>query len=566
MGKNKLSQAGFPRTAFTKACHRVFREISGSMKITAVLALLVISLPGTEKLDGSVSLRAYALSSVQSTADYLQQARVFLRQENYPAARAAAQKALELDAKSSEAEYLNGAAELALGQFTEAQIHFLRALEIAPQYLEARRGLGAIYLKQKRYEEAAIEFAQVLAAKPDDFIVLYSLGLSYLLQDRSEQALEQFEKAHRINPEEVVLLTAMLQARIKLKQRSPTEATLNELTRLIDLHDPRRLQMAFLLGTEGFYDLAIREYEELHKIYPESNQLSFNLALAYHRAKQDAQAAKFLENALAHREAANLLNLLGEVQETRHLYAPAVVAYRRATELEPRIENYLFDYAQCLVQTGALDQALKVFAKAVEDFPASVRMWLGWGATQYVKGDYQDAVQTFLRGADIAPQAPEIYELLGRAYDAAGPLQSTVERRFADYLKTQTRDARAEFFYGKILAARSRQAGASAYLTEAQYHLEKALSLMENFAEAHLELGIILVEKNQLATGQHHLERAAQIAPAWPDVFYRLSRLYGRTGERARAQEALKKFQQLKAQQSSDQNRTEMMKYLSGEQ
>ncbi|MEJ7616585.1 MAG: tetratricopeptide repeat protein [Pyrinomonadaceae bacterium] len=536
--------------------------MSSSVKITAVLILLVAPLSGMGKPAGGVSLRFDALSTVQATVDYLQQARVLLRQGDYSAARVAAQKALELDAKSPEAEYLIGAIELALGQLKEAHIHFKRALEIAPQHLDARRGCGALLLKQKLYQAAALEFAQVLALKPDDFIALYSLGLAYLLQDRAEQALEQFDKAHRINPQEVVLLTAMLQARLKLKQRLPTEATLNQLARLVDLRDPRRLQLAFLLGTEGFYDLAIRQYEELHQIYPESDQLKFNLALAYHRAKQDDEAAKLLENALAHHEAANLFNLLGEVQQARRLDAAAVAAYRRAAELEPRNENYLFDYAQSLVQTGALDQALQVFAKAVEDFPASVRLWLGWGVAQFVKGNYEDAAQTLLRGADIAPQAPEVYELLGRAYDAAGPLQSTIERRFSHYLKAQTRDARAEFFYAKILAARSRQANASTDLTEAQRHLEKALSLGKDFAEAHLELGIILVEKNQLAAGRHHLERAAQIAPAWPDVFYRLSRLYGRTGERARAQAALKKFQQLKAQQSNDPNRNEMMKYL----
>lgn len=541
-------------------------EVRNGVGCAVVFVSLALPAWGLHEFCPTGYLQAYASLRQQSANDYLRQARTLLREGNYSLARDAAQKALLLDAKSIEAEYLIGAVALALGQIDEAQVHFKRAIAFSPEHLEARRGIGATYLRQKRFQEAAAQFARVLAAQPDDFISRYSLGLAYLLQDRPEKALEQFEKAYIVNSREVALLTAMLQARIRLKQRSQAEATLNQLDQLTDLRDPRRPQIAFLLGTEGFYDLAIREYEQLIKIYPDSDQLNFNLALAYHRAGREPRAAALLGNLLSRREDAGLLNLLGEVEERSNRYAQSVAAYRRATEIEPQNEDYRFDYAQALVQAGSLDEALNVFAKATQDFPASVRMWLGRGAAQYLKGNYEEAVQTFLQGAEIAPEAPEVYELLGRAYDAAGSLQSVIESRFDNYLKTQTRDARAEFFYGKILAARSRQAGASANLTTAQHHLEKALSLMENFAEAQLELGIILVEKNQLETGRHHLERAAQIAPAWPDVFYRLSRLYGRTGERARAQEALKKFRQLKAQQSDNPNRTEMMKYLSGEQ
>lgn len=528
-----------------------------------VVALLVawFLICGVGQIEG-VTLSSFGS---QSAADHLQQARSLLRQGDHAGARDAARKVLERDAQSFEAEYLVGAAELALGRIDEAQTHFERALQIAPQHFEARRGLGAINLRRKLYGEASAEFAQALTVRPDDFVSLYSLGLSYLLGDRPAEAAEQFEKAHRVNPGEVSLLLAMLQARVKLRQRSPAEVALNELRRSVDARDPRRLQAAFLLGAEGFYDLAVREYEELNKLYPESDQLTYNLALAYHRANRGAQAAKFLEDALARREAANLFNLLGEVREVGQLYAPAAAAYRRASELEPQNEIYLFDYAQALVRAGEIDDALNVFAKAAENFPNSVRLRLGRGAAQYVKGDYEEAVRTLLKASEVDPQAPEVYELLGRAYDAAGSSQGAVEGRFSDYLKTRTGDARAEFFYGKILAARGRQTNDSETATEGRRRLEKALSLSENFAEAHFELGVLLLEKNQLAAARRHLERAAQITPNWPEVFYRLSRLYAKVGEKQRAQESLTKFRQLKARQDADESRAEMMRYLSGE-
>ncbi len=473
----------------------------------------------------------------QSAAEYVRRAQAYLVQQNFKQAMEAAQMALRLDPQSAEAESLLGTAKFALGELDAAQSHFRRALEIAPGLIPARRSLGATYLKQKRLKEAQHEFELVLASHPHEFVSLSSLGLIFLLEDQPVKALDQFEKAYRLNPADAALLMGILEARLKLKQEAGAAATLAELDARLTAHDPRRLQVAALLALEGSLGLAIQEYEHLRKVQPDSYEINYNLALAYHRAGKESEAALLLQRLLAHRENGELQNLLAEVEDRRGNPLAALRAYRRAAELDPRNEDYRFDDAQALVQRGALDLALEAFAAATKDFPASVRMWLGWGAAYYLKGSYEDAARTFLRAAEIAPQAPGVYYLLGRAYGASASLQDAIARQFSRYLSTEPHDPWAHYFYGKILAARNRQ-GLPADLKEAKRHLEKALVLANDLAEAHLELGNVLEAQGEIEAARRELERAVELDPKSSAAYYRLGQLYRRLGDVVPAEHA----------------------------
>jgi len=493
---------------------------------------------------------ALTADAQESAADYCRQAQEFLSQGKYQQAREAAQRALQLDSRSAEAEGLIGAAEFARGDLDLAQKHLQRALELQPGSIATRRTLGATYLKKKRLKDARREFELVLASHPDDFVSLYSVGLALLLDNQASDALKYFEKAYGLNPGDPTLLMSMLQARLKLKQEVQARATLSELDQRLAPRDPRRVQLAALLVEQGSYELAIPEFERLRAMNPNSYDLSYNLALAYHRAGKEAQASALLESLLARGENAELENLLGEVEQNRGNHARALTALRRAAELEPRNERYRFDYAYSLVRGGTIDLAVDAFAGATRDFPGSARMWLGLGASHYLKGSYQDAAQALLRAAEVAPNSPEVYYLLGRAYDAAGPLQDAITDQFQRYLRTDPRDPWAYCLYGRILGARATQ-GAQADLAEAQQHLEKALTLAADLAEAHFELGKVLEARGQLEGGGRELERAIELDPKMSGAYYRLVQIYRRLGKHARAAQALQSFQQLKAQEQA---------------
>jgi tetratricopeptide (TPR) repeat protein len=503
------------------------------------------------------SLRERAQESPQ---DYRSEAQKLLAEGNYRQARQAAEYALGLEPHSAEAENLAGTAAFALGDLPAAESHLRRALELQPGLVASRRTLAATYWGEKKVKEARREFLAVLATEPHDFISLYSLGRTFL-EDQPAEALKQFQRASQVKPHDMTLLAGELEAHLRLNQQAEAQAVLAELDLQLSEGDARREQIAALLVRHGAYSLAAREFELLQKAQPDSFQVNYNLALAYHRARREQDAARQLHSLLASQKNAELEDLLGEVELSRGKGPEALAAYRQAVEIEPGNEDFRYDYAQALVHQWALNQALQAFSDATKDFPRSARLWLGWGATYYLAGKYPEAAQTLLKAAEIAPDRSEVYYLLGRDYDAAGPLQGAIEQEFSRYLSARPQDAWAEYFYGRILSVSSGEASPDR-LRKAQEHLERALAINGNLAEAHMELGDVFERRGQLETARKELERAVQLDPQSSAAFYKLAQFYRKLGEMENAQRATQEFQLLKAQQREELDREQIQGFL----
>jgi tetratricopeptide (TPR) repeat protein len=240
-----------------------------------------------------------------------------------------------------------------------------------------------------------------------------------------------------------------------------------------------------------------------------------------------------------------LEDLLGEVEQSRGAGASSLTAFRRAVELDPKSEDYRLHYGQALVNQGALNQAVSVFAVATKDLPHSSQMWMAWGGTLYLLGKFTDSAQKLLRAAEIAPEDARVYFLLGRAYDAAGPLRDAIAQQFAHHVIERPNDAWAQYFYGRILAERIIQ-GSPGDLDEAQRHVERALALDGSLSEARAELGSILDTRGQLDAARRELEQATRLDPSSSIAYYRLAHVYQELGQHEQAREAIEKFQQLK--------------------
>jgi len=501
----------------------------------------------------------------ESVAEYCREAQEFLAPEKYQQAGEAARHALGIDPRSAEAECLLGIAEWGLGSLEAAGKHLHTALELDPALIPALRTLGTTYLKRERLSAARRQFDRVLTSKPNDFLSLYGLGVSFLLDNQPGAALNPFDNALKISPHDPALLASLLQAQLELKQPSQAAGTLARLDGQLNKEDPQRMKLAAMLAGEGAYQLAIQQFQRLRETYPGSYELTYNLALAYHRAGENDQAAGLLTSLLKSKDDAELEDLLGDIEESRGNQSRSGAAFRRAAELDPQNEEYRYDYARSLVLASSLSEAMDFFKTATRDFPGSVRMWLGWGATYYLAGNYAGAVQTFLRAAEVAPQAPRVYYLLGRAYDAAGPLQDSIARQFADYLAKQPQDAWAEYFYGRILVIRGQQSSPED-LEQARQHLARAITLDPRLAEPHAELGGLLEKADQLTAARRELERAVELDPSSSSAFYKLAELYRRLGESERERKALQRFQELKTKARADEDREAIRGFLKPEE
>lgn len=122
--------------------------------------------------------------------------------EAFPEAKAAAQRALEIDPTLSEAHtFLAYSLIIYDWNWTEGERSFKRALELDPNNFSAHFRYGQIYLLPVgRFEEAISEIDQGLKGEPLDVNMGVTLAWAELIRGRNEKALEQARKTYDLEP------------------------------------------------------------------------------------------------------------------------------------------------------------------------------------------------------------------------------------------------------------------------------------------------------------------------------------------------------------------------------
>jgi len=356
-------------------------------------------------------------------------------------------------------------------------------------------------------------------------------------------------------------LTGILECQLLLKQTSAVRQVTTKLEKLLPVQDPRLFQIATMLALYQQYDPAIDILERIRQAYPQSHDVIYNLALGYLRAGKYDRVEPALEPLLAQTGAAEAYSLLAQAREKLQLRDEALLAYRRAAELEPGNEDYRFDLAYALLRYVAGDTAVTTFSSAVRDFPKSWRMRIGLGSAYYLAGKYADAVRALLEALKLEPSAKVAYYLLGKAYEAAGDRQADIREAFKAYVGQEPRDPWAYYHYGCMLYLQA-QAGTTRDFEAAKSCLKKALALNPDFAEAHLQMGIIEQAEGRLPESVQSLEKATRINPNLPTSHYRLAQVYQRMGNAERSKAEFDLFEKLKAG-SAAQEKQEVVQSLS---
>lgn len=197
----------------------------------------------------------------------------------------------------------------------------------------------------------------------------------------------------------------------------------------------------------------------------------------------------------------------------------------------------------CLVKMGREDLAETFFEIAARLAPADSMAHYYLGLNAYTTKRFDRAVAMFEKSVALEPESADGHSFLGRSYEALGQVDRARDHysRANDLNRaSQRRSAVPPLLLGSLLF---RQAS----LGRAERHLREALQYDEESALAHYWLGLVLERNSEHDTAIEELVRAAELAPDDHRPHYALARLHRKAGNARLADEALRKFRELRA-------------------
>jgi len=401
------------------------------------------------------------------------------------------------------------------------------------------------------YPESAAQLEKLLPQLPQSFEIHELLGLVYAAQSLNDKAHDHLEKAVRLKPNSASAHTNLGNNLLHLGKSDLAEAQFKKAVALEPNSYDANHNLGELYARANKLPEAIPHLERAQHANPSAYDNGYDLALAYLLSNRLAAARQLIQTLLKQKDAAELHNLLAEVEEKSGNFVAAVKEFQTAAYMDPS-ESNIFDWGSELLLHRTLEPAIEVFRQGADRYPNSPRMAIGLGMAYYSLGKYDDAVKSLLSAADLAPSDPRGYPFLSRAFDSSPSQAEEVITRFRRYSELQPNNGQAVFYYAMSLWKGKRAEDPNLDLTQIEALLKKAIALTPNLAEAHQQLGNLYSDQRKYAESIPEYLKARELNPDLADVHYRLAQSYVRTGEKDLAQQELQVYQQLRAQHLSD--------------
>jgi tetratricopeptide (TPR) repeat protein len=343
-------------------------------------------------------------------------------------------------------------------------------------------------------------------------------------------------------------------------QSGRDEASLREEVKQAPESFEANRQLGLFLARGGHPKEAVPYLERSHQLRPEDYENTFALAQAYASSGDYDRAGNVARSLLAKRDSADVHHLLGDLEEKQKRPVEAVREYQRAAELDPSETNY-FDWGTELLKHRALQPAIEVFAKGNRLFPQSSRMLVGLGVAWYATGSSELATKYVCDASDLNPGDGNPYLVLGKMQMAHPSPSSAVLARMERFVRLQPNNALANYYYAVALWKTEKTSGVSnnpANAAQIESLLENAVRLDPKLASGFLQLGVLSEERADFPKAMAAYQAAIAADSQLEEAHYRLAQVYRRMGEKLKAQEEIKLYEQISqktAQQEEEQGR-----------
>lgn len=381
-------------------------------------------------------------------------------------------------------------------QMSQATSRNQAVIEADPSLAWAHFFLGLAYLLSGRHQQASAALEEARRLDPARSETYLYLGRSYLALARHDAAIEAFQASLERNPrqpavalqlgklalEPLLIDPRTLQSRdggqrfdLALKWlRQATELDRTQEEAFYYLGRAELLQQAYTKAAQAFQQAVALDGRRKESFY--------HMALAQQAAGADSQAIAAVEKAIAlDSNYAEAHSLLADLLFAERVFQRAVKHYRETLRLNRDNQSAHRYLGRCLYELGEYSQAIGELTGVAAHFPDA----LFYLARSQAKLRQFDAAIASLRqlARGSTPDADTFY-YLGCAYANAG------------------------------------QAGRSGAFDAALAAFAECLQIAPGHWEAHVQMGHIYLQRDQVVEARQHYLQAQAIEPRSPAVLY----------------------------------------------
>ncbi|MEW6331946.1 MAG: tetratricopeptide repeat protein [Pseudomonadota bacterium] len=390
----------------------------------------------------------------QRKAKYLEQAKIYIEQNNPDKARVELKNVLQIDPKHVEAYFLIGQLEEKRQNWDQAFGSYSKVVELDPNHVEARSKLGILYLLTGNIADATEMMERILAIQPNGVEGELLKAAILARQDKAADAVKLAEKIVAENPNHPSAASFLSSLYGRQGEKKKAVDLLQRAIQGNEKSTELRIQLARLYSVKTEADkiekllqenIAIEPAKLEHKImlvglYGETNQIdkAENILRAAAREKpEDAFRALLLVDFLAkkksvalaekelldavqaNRKSYELRNVLADLYEKTGRADKAEAIYRETIDKEdtkPEGLKASVKLAKLLIGTGKTQEGEKLVRKVIEANPRDTDALLMQARLQLSKNEVQNAIVSLRAVLKDQPNSAETLVLLGEAH------------------------------------------------------------------------------------------------------------------------------------------------------